>query len=479
MLQRTAPRLRAQAGGGRPAPWRVVARLLSWSAVVAGFLLLALPVRGADSYILRLRVEGIIDSVNATYVEEGLRTAGQGDVAAVIIEIDSPGGATTAMDRIIKAIFDSDVPVIAYVAPPGARAGSAATFITLAADIAAMAPSTNIGAASAVDASGSDLDETLARKVTNDAVARIRQLAERQGRNADWAESAVRDAASIGAEEAVAMEPPVVDILAADTDDLIAQIDTGERADGRPYRFDGERLPRLTGLEIRDAGLNLGQAILHLLSDPNIAFILFTIGFYGIVAELFHPNFFSGTLGAMALLLAFISFDSLPLNVAGLLLIALGIGLLALEVYVTSYGLLTVGGIVSFVLGAFALYTRVEPGQPVDLQVHPMLLVTTIGVSVIYVAVVLRMVVASRRNKSPTLPVSTLIGAEGTAQTKISPTGIAYSHGESWSARSRAGAIEPGTPIRVVGREGLELIVEPAAPAARPRKAQAKGTSHG
>lgn len=453
-------------------------RLASWLAALTGLFLLALPVSAQSDHLVRLRVEGIIDPINATYVEEGLRAASEDGAAAVIIEIDSPGGALTAMDRIIKAILDSEIPVITYVTPEGARAGSAATFITLAGDVAAMAPSTNIGAASVVDSSGADLEETLERKVTNDAVARIRQLAERQERNADWAESAVREAASIGSEEAVTMEPPVVDILAVDTEDLLRQVDLDERSDGHAYEFDGVALPALAGLDVRDAGMNLGQALLHLLSDPNIAFILFTIGFYGILAELFHPNFFSGIVGAIALLLAFISSDSLPLNVAGLLLILLGIGLFVLELHITSYGLLTVAGVISFVLGAFALYTRVDPGEPIDLQVHPILIGVTVALSLLYVVVVLRMLLQSRRH-SPTVPISTIIGATGTAQTAISPTGIAYSQGESWSARTLGKKISPGTPIRVVAIDGLELIVEPSASSNGGLTLEAKGTSNG
>ena len=443
-------------------------------AALAGLALLALPARAAGDHLLRLRVEGIIDSVNATYVEEGLRTAAGSDAAAVIIEIDSPGGSLSAMDRILKAILETSVPVITYVAPAGARAGSAATFITLAGDVAAMAPSTNIGAASVVDAGGADLDETLERKVTNDAVARIRELADRKGRNADWAESAVRDASSIGADEAASMDPPLVDLVAETTEELLAAIDSGRRADGLEYRFDDRPLPTLSGLEIRDAGLNFGQQVLHLLSDPNLAFILFTVGFYGILAELFHPNFFSGTLGAISLLLAFISFDSLPLNVGGLLLIALGVALFVLELHVTSYGFLTVGGVISFVLGAFALYTRVEPGQPVDLQVNPIIVATAAGLTVLYFVVVLRALLEARRRRSPTLPMASLVGAGGTAQTLIAPTGVAYSRGESWSARTSGTEIEPGTPVRVVGVKGLELIVEPAPPSAAAEEAEAK-----
>ena len=242
---------------------------------------------------MRLELQGVIDQVNAAYIEQGLATAAEGEAAAALIEIDSPGGELTSMDRIIKAMLASEVPVITYVTPEGAQAGSAATFITLAGDVAAMAPSTTIGAASVVGSGGADLPDTLADKINNSNAAKIKDLAAAHDRNTEWAEAAVRDAASVSAAEAVAMDPPVVDLVATDVEDLFAQIDTGQRADGYAYEFEGQPLPPLSGLPIQDVNMSLGQSFLHLLSDPNIAFILFTIGFYGIVSELFHPNFFS------------------------------------------------------------------------------------------------------------------------------------------------------------------------------------------
>ncbi len=439
-------------------------RVLAALSVALGIIGLAAPAAAADDQVARLELTGVIDQINAAYIAEGLRVAAEDRNAAALIVIDSPGGELTSMDDIIKAILGSEVPVIAWVAPEGARAGSAATFITLAADVAAMAPSTNIGAASVVGSGGADLPETLAAKVTNDAVARIRTLAERHGRNADWAESAVREAASVNAEQAVSMEPPVVDLIAADVDGLFASIDEGARADGRPYEFNGQPLPSLSGLSVRELNMNFGQQFLHLLSDPNIAFILFTIGFYGILAELFHPNFFSGTLGAIAIVLAFIGSNALPLNIGGLLLILIGVGLLALETVVTSYGLLTVGGIVAFVLGAFALWTGVDPQvDRIDVSVNPWLVAILAAVGVVYIWVLVRALLQMRRSGGlANKPVAALVGGTGTAQTLIAPTGIAYAGGESWSARSREGEIGPGTPVRVVGVEGLELIVEPA-----------------
>jgi membrane-bound serine protease (ClpP class) len=325
-----------------------------------------------------------------------------------------------------------------------------------------MAPSTQIGAASVVSGTGEDLPSTEASKVTNDQAASIRELAQRQARNADWAESAVREAASVGASQAVAMTPPVTDLVAASEQELFTAIDAGKRADGHPFTFRGEPLPKLFGLAIEDANMNVGQSFLHILSDPNIAFILFTIGFYGILAELFHPNFFTGTLGAIAIVLGWIGSNSLPLNVGGLLLILLGIGLFVLELNVTSYGLLTIGGIVSFALGAFALYTRVDVPQVVQIQVSPILIIGAVLVTLVYFFVLLRALLQMRARGSTSLPIAGVMGSIGTAQTLIAPTGIAYAAGEAWSARAQSGDIHPGTPVRVVGVDGLELIVEPA-----------------
>lgn len=439
-------------------------RALAAACLAVGIVALAAPAAAQGEEIAHIDLAGVIDQVNAAYIEEALRVAGEAGNAAAIIQIDSPGGELTSMDRIIKAILASEVPVIAWVAPGGARAGSAATFIVLAADVAAMAPNTNIGAASVIGGSGEDLPETLAKKVTNDAVARIRSLAERHERNADWAESAVRDSASISAAEAAEMRPPVADLVAEDLPSLLAGIDAGARADGRAFTFDGEPLPELSGLPITQLEMNFGQGLLHVLSDPNVAFILFTIGFYGIIAELFHPNFFSGIVGAIAIVVAFIGSNALPLNVGGLLLILIGVGLLALEVVVASYGLLTVGGVLALVLGAFALWTGVEPGvESIQVSVSPWLIAIVVAVGVVYVWVLVRAMMQMRRQRGglSNAPVGALVGTSGTAQTIIGPTGIAYAGGESWSARTSGAEIGAGTQVRVVAVDGLELIVEP------------------
>ena len=244
----------------------------------------------------------------------------------------------------------------------------------------------------------------------------------------------------------MSLEPPVVDLIASDVSGLFSSIDDGARADGRAYEFDGAPLPVLAGAPITDLEMNPGQGFLHLLSDPNIAFLLFTIGFYGILAELFHPNFFSGILGAIAIVVALIGSNALPLNVGGLLLVLGGIGLLALETVVASYGLLTVGGVVAMVLGAFALWTGVRPGElDLDVAVSPWLIAIVVGIGIVYAWVLVRALMQMRRTQGGVAnqPVGALVGAAATAQTMIAPTGIAYAGGESWSARSRTPRSRP------------------------------------
>jgi membrane-bound serine protease (ClpP class) len=449
----------------------MVRRVVAALCLGFGTVGMVTPAAGAEGDgIAVIELAGVIDQVNAAYVEEALRTAGDASYAAALIEIDSPGGELTSMDRIVRAILASEVPVIAWVGPEGARAGSAATFVVLAADVAAMAPSTTIGAASVVGAGGEELPETLAAKVTNDAVARIRSLAERHGRNADWAEDAVRDAASVNAEEAVELRPAVVDLVAADLPALLQQIDRGVSVDGRALAADGGDLPALTGLELVALDMNVGQRLLHVLADPNVAFLLFALGFLGLLGELVHPNFVTGIAGAIALVLAFVGSNALPLNVAGLLLVLLGIGLFALETFVTSYGVLTVAGVVALALGASALWTGVEPGvDSIAVSVSPWLIALVAGVGVLYAWVLVRAVLQMRRHGGgPAVTATPAAGAPATAQTAIGPTGIAYADGESWSARTHGSPIGAGAALRVVGVDGLELIVEPARDAANP-----------
>jgi membrane-bound serine protease (ClpP class) len=408
---------------------------------------------------------GIVDNVMAGYIEESVQRGADASSPAIIITINTPGGSLDATQRIVSSLLEAPIPTIVWITPSGGRAASAGTFITLAANLAYMSPGTNIGAASPVGAGGAELEGTIGDKVRNDAMANMRSIAQARGRNIDWAVSTVEKAVSSSAVEAVAVG--AVNGIATSLEDVRRQ------ADGQVVSVAATPLT----VDIADAPfvelpMNPFQSIIHLLSDPNVAFILLTLGFYGLLFELQSPNFVTGIMGAIALILAFIGFGSLPLNVAGLLLIGLAILLFVLEFTVTSHGLLTVGGLVCFVLGAFALYTA--PGTPTapDVTVATPLIVLMAAVTAAFMGLVLVTVVRVRRRS---LAYARAYGAGGTSivpsgsdalvKTPLSPVGVVYAAGEEWSARSGSGTeIAPGVRVHVVGQEGLTLIVEPGPP---------------
>lgn len=413
-----------------------------------------------------LAATGIVDNVMAGYIEESVRRAVERSSPALILALNTPGGSLDATQRIVSSLLEAPLPTIVWVAPSGGRAASAGTFITLAAHLAYMAPGTNIGAASPVGAGGEELEGTIGDKVRNDAIANIRSIAEARKRNVEWAVSTVADAVSSTASEAVAVG--AVDGIASSLEDVRRQ------ADGRVV----EILARPVEIEFAGASLvelpmNPFQSVIHLLSDPNVAFILLTLGFYGLLFELQNPNFVTGILGAMALILAFIGFGSLPLNVAGLLLIGLAVLLFVLEFTVASHGLLTIGGLACFVLGAFALYT--EPGTPTapDVSVATPLVAVMAATTAAFMVLALVTVVRVRRRTlvaagaygaggTSTVPV----GTEAVARTSLAPLGVVYAAGEEWTARSDNGAdIPAGSHVRVVSQDGLTLVVDVQPPA--------------
>jgi membrane-bound serine protease (ClpP class) len=407
-----------------------------------------------------LTATGIVDNVMSGYLAEGVAQAGRDGAAAVIIQLNTPGGSLDATQRIVSTLLEAPLPTIVWVAPSGARAASAGTFITMASHVALMAPGTNIGAATPVGGQGEDIGGDLGEKVLNDAVASIRSISEIRGRNADWAEETVRDARSSAASEA--LEVGAIDGIAGSFGEVVAF------ADGRVVQVRGTPTTIATaGAVPLELPMNPFQQLLHLLSDPNIAFILFTIGFYGLLFELQSPNFVTGILGALAIVLAFIGFGSLPLNVAGVLLIVLAIVLFLLEFTVTSHGLLTVGGIACFAIGASALYT--SPGTPTGpvIAVDPAIIATFTVLTGGYVAFILFVVVRWRRRLSGTLGMSTgpglFSGALGEVRTSLLPLGVVYAAGEEWTARTEDNtSVQAGTPVRIKRRDGLTLIVEPA-----------------
>ena len=444
-----------------------VARLLSLVPLGLGTLGLALgaitPVRGADGAAEAwvLPATGVVDGVMAGYLTEGVAKAAREGAEVVVVKLNTPGGSLDATQQITSTLLEAEVPVIVWVAPAGGRAASAGTFITLAAHLAWMAPGTNIGAASPVSSSGEDIGGTLGEKVMNDAIANITAIAEARGRPVDWAVSTVKEAKSYSAAEAVAAG--AVDGIAATIEEVLAA------ADGRTVTVAGGREVTLATADAVpvEVPMNPLQAFLHLLSDPNIAFILFTIGFYGLIFELQNPNFVTGIIGAIALLLAFIGFGSLPLNVAGLLLIVLGLVLVLLETQVASHGLLAVGAVICVALGAAALYT--EPGTPTAPDVA----------------------VASARHRRRRRPDRRLRGPDhrrrlpDPARSRRAPSssdrcrswvraarspGRSIRSARSWrSARSGphaaplAARSRAASPSRVVRQDGLTLYVEPTA----------------
>jgi membrane-bound serine protease (ClpP class) len=425
-------------------------------------LLLAGAARGQEDgpRVVVLPATGVVDQIMAGYLTDGIARAAAGGAEAVVIELDTPGGSLDATRDIVQAELAAEVPVLVWVGPAGSRAASAGTFLALAGHVAAMAPATNIGAATPINADGSDIGEDLGQKVMEDTIANITAIAEARGRPVDWAVSTVEEAASYTVDEALAAG--AIDLKAGSVSDLLTQ------ADGRSVEVAGQKRTLATaGAAVERLAMNPLQSFLHLLTDPNIAFILFTLGFYGLFFELQNPNWVTGIVGAFALILAFIGFGSLPLNVGGLLLIGLAVVLFILEATVTSHGLLTVGGLVAFVLGASALYT--EPGDPLAPAVSVareviglMTFVTALVViGILYAAWRMRrqpqLVMGVSNIRSPLVP----LGTEAAVRRDIMPQGTVYAAGEEWTARSADGsALERGARVRVVGHDGLKLIVE-------------------
>lgn len=438
---------------------RTITRIAAGGLLVVGILGLVSgratgAEEGAPVYVLP--TTGIVDAVMAGYISDGIAHAESAGSPAVVVKLDTPGGSLSATESIVSSLLEAAVPPIVWVAPSGAKAASAGTFITLAGAAAYMAPGTNIGAASPVGAGGEDIGGTLGDKVMNDAIASISSIAETRGRNVEWAVSTVAEAKSYTAREAV--DAGAVDGIAASIEEVL------RLADGKEVTQAGETMTIETaGAPVEELPMNPLQGLIHLLSDPNIAFLLFTLGFYGLLFELQSPNFVTGILGALAIILGFVGFGSLPLNVAGLLLIGLGVLLFVLELTVASHGLLTVGGLVAFFLGASALYTT--PGTPTapDVSVaFPIVIAMTLTTGV-FMAIVIGAAIRSRRMRAggivvgEDLPTATI----GEVRRTLDPTGDVWINGEDWTARTADGRrLESGTQVRVTGRDGLTLVVE-------------------
>ncbi|HKP22800.1 MAG TPA: nodulation protein NfeD [Dongiaceae bacterium] len=472
--------------------WRVVDAPLAWFgrrlAGVAMLLLAALiapstPAQQAPRQALVIDIEGAIGPAIADHVQRQLAALDKAAVGLVILRIDTPGGLDVAMRKIIRAELASPVPVAVYVAPSGARAASAGTYILYAASVAAMAPGTNLGAATPIviggmpempgreptapdrkpdeaDKTGTkdgaketpkqppDEGDAETRKMVNDAVAYIRSLAQLHGRNADWAESAVRGAASLPAEEALKLG--VIDVIAPTVPALLQKID------GREVIVGGERRKLATaGLAITEVALDWRTRLLSVITDPNIAYLLMLIGVYGLIFELSNPGvILPGVMGGICLLLALFAFSVLPIDYAGVALVLLGIALMASEAVVTSYGILGLGGIVAFVMGSIIMF---EPGSAnFGLSISVVVASTVVSAGLLILA--LAMLVRSRRRAVVTGGAA-LIGAVGSVVEWTGGEGRVRVSGEVWRARAGT-ALEPGERVNVRDRDGLVLLVE-------------------
>ena len=432
---------------------------ISLTIMALGWLLFASGARGAGPEVVVLPTTGIVDSTMAKYLADSIASAEQRNVAAVIVKLNTPGGDLLSTNAIVGTFLEAKVPIIVWVAPAGGFAASAGTFITLASNIALMAPGTSIGAASPISGDGTDIPGTLGEKVRNDAIAKITAIATARHRNVDWAISTVRDAKSSPADEAVSVG--AVDGIASTLDEVLAF------ANGKTVQVLGVPMTlALGGATVTEQGINPFLGIFRLLADPTIALLLFSTGSIGLLAELYSPNFVTGILGGLMILLGLIGLGTLPLNVGGLLLIVFGLVLFGLELTVTSHGLLGVGGLISFALGASALFSGpVDPFEPLA-RVAPLTIAAMTGTGAALLAFIVFGVVRSRRIGNGPLGSGTNIalGALGQVRSPLSPLGSVLAGGEEWSARSANGQpLERGTNVRVTKVEGLTLTVEPDA----------------
>ncbi len=416
----------------------------------------SLPMRLQAETVFQLDIDAPIHPVTMRFIEQAIERADKEGAEALVIRLDTPGGLMESMRVITKAILNSPVPVVVYVAPEGARAGSAGVFITLAAHIAAMAPGTNIGAATPVtigapsdtSKSSKSSEEAMLAKITNDAVAQARTLAERRGRNADWAEKAVREAASITATDA--LEKNVIDLIATSTNDLLRQID------GKTIETVKEKVVLHTAeAKIIQIELTWREKFLLTLANPNLAYVFLLIGIYGLIFEIYNPGaIIPGVVGVICLILAFFAFQTLPLNWAGLLLIIVAIVMFLLEVKVVSYGFLTLGGVVSLVIGSIMLFKSPIPALRVSWSV---ILPTVVGTVLFFLFAITFGIRAQRKKVTTGHP--GMIGEEGEAVTMLNPDGKVKIGSEYWNATADNPPVEVGAPIVVTGGNRLRLTV--------------------
>lgn len=404
----------------------------------------------AQPLVIVAMYEGVINPVSAEYLHDAIAFAEEKKAELLVFQLDTPGGLDTSMRLMIKDITASQIPVGVFVSPSGGRAASAGVYITLAAHVAAMAPGTNIGAAHPVALGGGEMDKVMKEKVENDAVAYAKSIAERRGRNVKWAEDAVRK--SISATGGEALELNIIDLVAEDLGDLLKQLD------GKEIMMGAQTVVLHTkDADIQEFSLSWRLEVLKALSDPNIAYVLMSIGMIGILAELYNPGaILPGIVGAISLIMAFYSLQSLPVNYAGVLLLLLGIVLFVLEITVTSYGLLAIGGVASMILGSLMLMKHDLPFYQVSWAV----IIPVVAIAAGFTLLVVSMGVKALRNRSVTGSEG-MVGLVGLAKTDLTPEGKIVVHGEIWDAVSPDQSVQAGSRIEVTRVHGLTLHVKP------------------
>lgn len=403
-----------------------------------------------------LTVNGAIDTWTEGYVKRGISVAEQDGAQAVVIVLNTPGGALGAMQNIITVMLNARVPTIVFVYPQGAAAGSAGTFITLAGNVAAMAPATTIGAAHPVDGSGANIESDMRDKLTNYSVAMIQNIAQTRGRNAEWAANAVKSSVAATAQQA--LELKVIDLIANDVNDLLAKID------GKTVKtMSGDVILRTKNARVNPVDMNFAEIFLHTLVDPTIALILLQIGLLAIAVELYNPGAtIPAIVGGICLVLAFVALGNLPVNWGGVILIILSVAFFILDLKVTGFAL-TVGGFVMFVLGALLLFTPFTPPSPglpefERAEVSPVVIVV-LGLLMVGFFVLLLGAAVRARNFPVLSGAKSMVGATGIALSDLAPSGLVRVKSEEWTADAVDGSIKQGEAISVVKADGLRLQV--------------------
>ena len=397
--------------------------------------------------VMLIKIDDPITPMIAEFIIKSIDKAAKQNAEALIIEMDTPGGLVESTREIIKKMLAADVPTVVYVAPDGSRAASAGVFITLTANIAAMAPNTRMGSASPVQLEGK-MDETMAKKVTNDLAAMIRGIAEKRGRNAKWAEDAVRK--SISATEAEALKLGVIDLIAPDIPTLLKKIDgrTVDVALGKKTLWTADAV-------VKEHAMGFRYRLLGIISNPNIAYILMILGFYGLYFELSNPGaIFPGVAGAILLILAFYALQTLPINYAGLMLIILAIALFIAEAFITSHGVLGVGGTIAMLFGSLMLIDSPDP----SLRISWVVILPVVAASSLLFIITVTVAVRAHRSRVDTGKEG-LIGMHAEAKTDVREDGQVFLRGEYWNARSDE-RIAKGEKVIVLSVEGLRLIVK-------------------